>query len=153
MASAGGGTSGGRRKTLDAELNLVPFIDLLSTCICFLLMTAVWMEIGSLQVKQATGTEAPATQSLEMDVKFLGKSQLELMVKGGKKNQKYSVLSASEEDRNLKLNGLLDQLKGQVFSVARVTTALGVSYGDLVSVMDVLRSHGIVNLGVVPVRK
>ena len=29
-------------KPLDAAINLVPFIDLLSCCISFLLITAVW---------------------------------------------------------------------------------------------------------------
>jgi biopolymer transport protein TolR len=173
MASAGGGTSGSssRRRSLDAELNLVPFIDLLSTCICFLLMTAVWMEIGSLQVKQATGTDAPAAnpQTMEMDLRFTSSSKMELAIKGAnKKNQKFLVEAAKPEDRLAKLSEVLGGLPGilkfnpkvdfkaqfgQIFSVARVTTAAGVSYGDLVSVMDVLRDHGIVNLGVVPVRK
>ncbi len=38
------------RKALDAALNLVPFIDLLSCCIAFLLITAVWSEIGAMPV-------------------------------------------------------------------------------------------------------
>jgi biopolymer transport protein ExbD len=171
MASAGGAPSKGRRRNLDAELNLVPFIDLLSTCICFLLMTVVWMEIGSLQVKQATGNEAAATppQSLEMDVKFLNQEKLELSVKGAKKSQKFAVEAKLPEDRLKKLDSVLGNLPslfklnpahgdikaqmGQLFSVARVTTTTGVTYGDMVAVMDELRDHGIVNLGVVPVRK
>ncbi len=61
-ANAGGlGGGNGRRKSLDAEINLVPFIDLLSMCICFLLMTAVWMQVGAVQVKQSHGTDAAAT--------------------------------------------------------------------------------------------
>ena len=49
-------TGGRGKKGLNAELNLVPFIDLLSMCICFLLMTAVWVQIGVLDVKQGIGT-------------------------------------------------------------------------------------------------
>jgi len=30
-------------------------------CICFLLMTAVWLEVGALQVKQSHGTEGAAS--------------------------------------------------------------------------------------------
>ncbi len=37
------------KKSLDAELNLVPFIDLLICCICFLLLTAVWVHLASLR--------------------------------------------------------------------------------------------------------
>lgn len=50
-------SKGGRRKGLNFELNLVPFIDVLSTCICFLLVTAVFVNLGSFHVNQAVGTE------------------------------------------------------------------------------------------------
>jgi biopolymer transport protein TolR len=36
---------GGGGKSVNVELNLVPFIDLLSTLICFLLITAAWQEL------------------------------------------------------------------------------------------------------------
>jgi biopolymer transport protein ExbD len=41
--SATSGMGGG--KSVNVELNLVPFIDLLSTLICFLLITAAWQEM------------------------------------------------------------------------------------------------------------
>lgn len=47
------GTQGGK-KAVDAELNLVPFIDLLVCCICFLLITAVWSQMASVAVQQHT---------------------------------------------------------------------------------------------------
>ena len=36
---------GGRGKSANFELNLVPFIDLFSALICFLLMTAAWQNL------------------------------------------------------------------------------------------------------------
>src|SRR3974390_3252169 len=48
------GSNNGRRK-LNFELNLVPFIDVLSTCICFLLVTTVFLNLGSFNVNQAIG--------------------------------------------------------------------------------------------------
>lgn len=47
----------GRKKNMNFELNLVPFIDVLSTCICFLLVTAVFINLGSFHVSQAVGSE------------------------------------------------------------------------------------------------
>lgn len=38
---------------MNASLNLVPFIDLLSTLITFLIATAVWVELSSMPVDQA----------------------------------------------------------------------------------------------------
>ena len=43
---------GGGKRSLDFELNLVPFIDLLSCCISFLLITAVWTQMGQLETTQ-----------------------------------------------------------------------------------------------------
>lgn len=43
------------RKPLNAELNLVPFIDLLSCCISFLLITAVWTQLDAIAVQQVGG--------------------------------------------------------------------------------------------------
>lgn len=40
----------GGRRSLDAAINLVPFIDLLSCCISFLLITAVWVNLGRMPV-------------------------------------------------------------------------------------------------------
>jgi biopolymer transport protein ExbD len=40
--------SGGRKTNLD--LNLTPFIDLMSVCIIFLLLTAVWTQISMIQI-------------------------------------------------------------------------------------------------------
>jgi biopolymer transport protein ExbD len=42
----------GRGKSLMVDLNLVPFIDFLSCLIAFLMITAVWTQIHSLDVEQ-----------------------------------------------------------------------------------------------------
>jgi biopolymer transport protein ExbD len=59
--SAPGGRSSGK-KQLNVELNLVPFIDLLTCLICFLLMTAVWVQIGRISVTQS-GSGSPTEQA------------------------------------------------------------------------------------------
>lgn len=42
----------GGKKALDAAINLVPFIDLLSCCLAFLLITAVWTQLARMDVTQ-----------------------------------------------------------------------------------------------------
>jgi biopolymer transport protein ExbD len=62
----------GGKKALDAELNLVPFIDLLSCCISFLLITAVWTQIAGLQVASSGGPPDPQqNQEATIDLKLL----------------------------------------------------------------------------------
>jgi biopolymer transport protein ExbD len=45
-------TGKSNKKPLDAQINLVPFIDLLSCCISFLLITAVWTQLARMDVQQ-----------------------------------------------------------------------------------------------------
>lgn len=47
------GTPRGKKKTLDASLNLVPFIDLMAVTIVFLIWSAVWTQVGRLEVSQS----------------------------------------------------------------------------------------------------
>jgi biopolymer transport protein TolR len=49
------------KRNMNFELNLIPFIDVLSTCICFLLVTAIFINLGSFHVNQAIGSAS--TQS------------------------------------------------------------------------------------------
>ena len=41
---------GSDKKNIAIELNLVPFIDLMSVCIIFLLITAVWTQVSMIQL-------------------------------------------------------------------------------------------------------
>lgn len=158
MISPSGNGAGHRRRSLDAEVNLVPFIDLLSMCICFLLMTAVWMQVGSLQVKQARGTEAAQTPAagLEADLRFASSTRLELsLTRSGKVLKKLSIAASSPEallaEFDSSLTRTLEMLGRPQVASAMLTPRSGVAYGQLVGVMDVLRRHQILSLGVVPV--
>lgn len=53
LSVGGGGRSG--KKAVDAEVPLVPFIDLLLCCVMFLLVSAVWTQLGRVNTNQ----EAP----------------------------------------------------------------------------------------------
>jgi biopolymer transport protein TolR len=62
MASVGIVPASARgRRALDASLNLVPFIDLLSCCIAFLLITAVWTTLARVDVVNG-GASATAAE-------------------------------------------------------------------------------------------
>jgi biopolymer transport protein ExbD len=52
MAVSIDGGGGDRKKPLHAELNLVPYIDLLTCMVAFLLITAVWTQLARLKVGQ-----------------------------------------------------------------------------------------------------
>ncbi|PIS11242.1 MAG: tolR protein [Bdellovibrio sp. CG10_big_fil_rev_8_21_14_0_10_47_8] len=74
-----GGGKGGRKVSL--ELNLVPFIDLMSVLITFLLITAVWSQVSMIQIgsslygKRSEQTPTPppdADTVLKLDIRANG---------------------------------------------------------------------------------
>lgn len=147
----------GAKKELDFELNLTSFIDLLSTCTCFLLITAVWIQIGTVEIKQSHGTEADAEKkdSFDLDLVFKNPTELRLnLKKDGKPVRVVDVKSDTKENMLIKLNEALltqvlnDKNKKITIAVATVTPRSTVNYGELISTLDVLRKNQIVNIGV-----
>lgn len=59
--SAGGSGHGGKR-ALDHEIPLIPFIDLLLCCVMFLLVTAVWNQLSSMQASMSAPADGPAIE-------------------------------------------------------------------------------------------
>jgi biopolymer transport protein ExbD len=55
----------GGKKPLDAAINLVPFIDLLSCCLSFLLITAVWTQLARMDVTQKGQGAAGSTDEVK----------------------------------------------------------------------------------------
>lgn len=81
MAHIDSGDSSGRKKNI--ELNLVPFIDLMSVLITFLLITAVWTQVSMIQIGSSLYGKKSDTQPsptpppnvdvvLKVDVKEIG---------------------------------------------------------------------------------
>ncbi|HEX7663342.1 MAG TPA: biopolymer transporter ExbD [Polyangiaceae bacterium] len=58
-----GGGGGGKRKSLDSDINMIPFIDLLMVTISFLLITAVWSHMARINADaQVPGPPRPDTE-------------------------------------------------------------------------------------------
>lgn len=156
MPEQGGG---GRRKkkALDANINVVPAIDLLSCCITFLLYTAVWTQISRLQVQQL-GTGAPDLSTIEQQQKALavtlavGERGMALMV--GDASYDIPSLGRSPEGvvmQDLKtLTTRLKAVKGEFPDQGAivVTAEDTVPYGDLVHVIDACLGAGLVQVSV-----
>ncbi|HSQ64962.1 MAG TPA: biopolymer transporter ExbD [Polyangiaceae bacterium] len=61
MASVSVDGGGGRKRSLDSEINMVPMIDLLMVTVSFLLITAVWTHMSRLEgTTQVPGHPDPA---------------------------------------------------------------------------------------------
>lgn len=148
----------GRKKHLDFDLNLVPFIDLLSVCICFLLITAVWLNIGSMNVKQAVGGQSAAETEKKplIWVMLNDKGDLTLDVKaGGRLPAKMLKTTIANEAGHFNLGALASQLEAMKAIEPSLRTALihpraRTSYEDIIDLMDQFKKAGMADLGVVP---
>lgn len=146
---AGGGapapTSGGGKKSVDFQLNLVPFIDLLSVLISFLLMTAVWTQIAKIDVKQTPNlpsdepTPPPEEEKLNLTV-LIKSSGYTVSKKGAvvkeieKKGEEYDITTLSE---------ILKQVVAEhpENHDVTVTSEDKVPYQELITVMDTCLIH------------
>jgi biopolymer transport protein ExbD len=152
-----GGGGRKKKKALDATINVVPAIDLLSCCITFLLYTAVWTQISRLQVQQL-GTGAPEPIAAEQQQKALavtlavGERGMALSV--GDASYDIPALGRSPEGVVLQdLKSLATRLKavkgefpdqGSIIVTAEDT----VPYGDLVHVIDACLAVGLMQVSV-----
>lgn len=147
-----------RHKHLDFELNLIPFIDLLSTCICFLLLTAVWVNVGAMNVKQAVGGQAAedAQKKPTVWVTMGAGGQLQLDARDSRIPAKFAKLAiAPESGGKPDLKGLATAVEQMRVLEPALTTALiqptAVSlYEDIINVMDQFKKVGVIDLGVSP---
>ena len=145
MAQIGG--EGGNKRESSFELNLVPFIDLMSVMITFLLITAVWTQVSMIKLgssiygKQNTDETPPppprADVPFRLDVKEAG-----YRVIIGK--QKFQVPKANNEYDKKALFARLEQIKqaypDKVDCVITMDEQL--KYDYLIQGMDLLLQAG-----------
>jgi len=135
----GAGKSG--KKPLDTQINLVPFIDLMAVTISFLIMTAVWTQLGRLQVSssgQASGDAVEQEEELQPVTLLLTDKELRLTV--GTVN--YDPIPVTRNKNGQieleKLDEKLKEIKSQNEKQAAITVQAedAVKYEDLVRVID-----------------
>jgi biopolymer transport protein ExbD len=134
------------RKTVDAELNLVPFIDLLVCCICFLLITAVWVKMSSIDVSLATkgtaGKKTPTkTKKLALEISpdsyvlLAGAQRVEIPKVGAHYN--HQRLARALRDLAVTHGGARP---------LSITVADSVSVGHMIRAMDIARGQNYLQL-------
>jgi biopolymer transport protein TolR len=142
-------TGKGGKKPLDASINLVPFIDLLSCCISFLLITAVWTQLARMDVTQKS--KAPSGAEPEQNTPTV---QLTLYI-----NQDGYIFSKStgestpiekkgEEYDYVKLSEIMQQAKKDHPDKDDITIKSddNVIYNKIIKTMDIVISSKFPNV-------
>ncbi|RME15643.1 MAG: hypothetical protein D6797_06230 [Bdellovibrio sp.] len=135
------------------ELNLMPIISLLAVCISFLLLTAVWIQVGSLDVSQAVGTEAKSAPKKTLWLQLNDLNQVDVQVKSARTTRSYKV-KRKKLSKKAFLKKLSRSVKGLVkknaIQTAFILPGAQLPYEDLIHLMDELKGMGIKDLGIAP---
>ncbi len=142
------------KKDLNVELNLLPVFDVLSVCICFLLMTVVWVEVRALETKQAIGsqTEAESVKGSSLWMSIDTGNNLTVIIKQSNGSQTKKMAPSK--------NGAIDfqyaetiyafAAKQQVTST-HILPSKTTQYDQVIRIMDLAKKAGIVNIGLSPI--
>lgn len=146
-----------KKKPLDFEVNLIPFIDLLSTCICFLLLTAVWVQVGSMNVKQAVGGQAAEETAKKPTVwALLGAGgDVTLDVRDAKvpaRMAKFTIAGRQGKPNLEQLGQAVQQLRAAEpgLTTVLIQPQANSVYEDIIDMMDQFKTAGLIDLGVAP---
>lgn len=144
-------------KELNFEINILPILDILSVLICFLLLTAVWVQLGTLDTRQAIGDNATAgaknPPSLWLTVKSDGALTLSLRDLPGAKTYQENIARSGTASINWKsLEKRLELLKAKFpdLKTSIVQPEAQSSYGDVIRVMDKLKQFNFEGVGISP---
>jgi biopolymer transport protein TolR len=134
------------------EINLLPVISMLAVCISFLLVTVVWIPLGTLDVKQAIGESSEGDHS---------PSRIEIAVENNdifivsleKKGQKTTEFKISDSSKNhLKLSQSIEKLKNDnpEVNMAFVAPAKTIQYQKVIHLLEVLNKLNLKEVGIIP---
>lgn len=143
-------------KDLDFEINILPILDILSVLICFLLLTAVWVQIGTLDTRQAIGDNSTAGKenppSLWITVDTQGAIQLSMRDLPNKKTYEENINSVGRKVNWAQLEAKLQSLKQQwpELKTGVVRPEAQASYGDVIRIMDKLKQFQFEGVGLSP---
>ncbi|MFK7992000.1 MAG: ExbD/TolR family protein [Sandaracinaceae bacterium] len=146
MASISVGGGPGGKKSVDSEIPLVPFIDLLLCCVMFLLVTAVWNQLASVE----GALDTPGSPDSEMTQV---EDRIPLIVRLTEAGVTLSSEAGDRIDVPLTADGELDgeALHEQLSArhrlepnedTAIVTADDGVRYARMIAAMDVVSASG-----------
>ncbi len=147
-------TGGGDgRKSVDVEINLVPFIDMMSCLVAFLLITAVWTNLAQIPIQpKGVGkntTPPPAEPPINIAILVAQDSQWIGISTGDRRQIKkngddYDWPSLESAVREFKENPIFNDRTD-----IEIAAEDGVTYQSIISTMDIAIAKGFKDVGFV----
>src|SRR4051812_235300 len=135
-------SGGGGRKAVDIDLNLVPFIDMMSCLVAFLLITAVWTNLAQLNVKpKGVGRDAEQQMPTEPPINLSILVATDSIWVGDTVGNRQQIKKTAEDKHDLEALGTaLQQFKTTpVFQTREDIEIAGedeANYQELIDAMD-----------------
>jgi biopolymer transport protein ExbD len=146
MASIDAGGGHGGKKSLDHEIPLIPFIDLLLCCVMFLLATAVWTQLARINAnQQQPGQQAPEeAPPPEERVKLILQVQNSGYVLASTAGDRITINKNGEQYDLVELRNKLRERKELEPNRQDIIVAPedGVRYEDVIQAMDMVVGEG-----------
>jgi biopolymer transport protein TolR len=144
-----------KKKSLEFEINLVPFIDMLSACLSFLLLTAVWTYVGTIDTKQAIGAASTsgAQNPPSIVVQVDPDNSFEFQLKDVKtKSRNFLVRAEAGQPDWIKVDRVLTAIRKQYpeINTSVVLTRPKVKYGLIIKTVDSLKKASFKEVGISP---
>lgn len=145
-----------REKELDFDINILPILDILSVLICFLLLTAVWIQLGTIDTRQAIGDNSIAgaknPPSLFISVNPQGIIELSARDLPNAKRYEERIQNSSQGVNWVVLEQKLQALKAKFpdLKTGIVRPEAQASYGDVIRIMDKLKQFQFEGVGLSP---
>ena len=142
------------KKNLNIELNLMPVFDVLSVCICFLLMTVVWVQVSGLQTSQAIGDssakEAEKHSSVWLSINE--NNDLEVSLRESDQIRSVTVINNNNGQINWKsAEAKIKTLSPQTYKNAVILPSKKTKYENVIHFMDLVKQNGIKDVGISPI--
>jgi biopolymer transport protein TolR len=142
-------SQGKGKRSLNATLNLVPYIDLLTCMVAFLLITAVWTQLAQLKVSQRGNGEGTDVDKPMVKIALVvGDDTINVVI-----DQDRQVLpdKNGQPDRDA-LTALLTKAKGHYPDKedVQIAPADSVLFERLTGIMDITIAAGFPGVSLVP---
>ena len=149
--------AGDGKKSVNVELNIVPFIDLMSCLTAFLLVTAVWVNIAQINIQPKGKTRD--TSNVQQDDEHVTLSVLvqadRIWVGLSRVNEFQEIPKKGDEQDWEKFQQTLKDQKASTFFAERTdievaaesTAQAPVKYQDIIRAMDVAVKVGFIDVG------
>lgn len=148
--------SSNNKRSLEFELNLVPFIDMLSSCITFLLLTAVWTYLGSMDTTQAIGAknQAEAQNPPSLVVQLDKDNSFDFQLKDiSTQNRNFTIKAVDGKPHWEKVDKFLKAIREKYpeLKTSVVLARPNVTYGHTIKIVDALKKAEITDVGISPI--